>query len=342
MSELIGKFEDAIRFAEQLIQQSVGAWSDCYGDYKISIGDAILDQELAKLERRRVFIADYLRESKLLSRYINFDGWEFNCLVSIGSFEMHNQAKELCWRSGHRLVTVPVPLANDSFCTNRCSNATGKPSYKCVFPYHTIVDTEILQNFPSSSNLLGLGEFVGLYSSILDYFEGRNTSPPSSLLTFIVDLFRDICGAYNSDYESFLKKVAVSLVFKCIIMRVNEDHQIGCGIDHLIAQVLEATLQMPHGKAVYWGVCLSIALFPEWASFGMDLHTLVSNGVGIGVISLEEMGQVSGLDLPFLIESAVKTRPKRTTVLSSVLEQKQRMEFLIDRLQGFEQLSAKH
>ena len=326
-----------IKFTEQLIQRSTGIWHDCYGDYQVSIGNAVLSMKIAKWNRCRILAADYVRELTPLHQYTSHNEQGSEYLVSIGSFETHNLAKNIGLESEARLVTVPVPIANDSFCTNRCSSMPGEPSHECIFPKYTVVDTAILQKFPPSSNLLGLGEFIGLYTSILDYFESRGISPPSSLLAFIVRLFHDIYKEYRSDYEAFLKKTAISLVFKCLIMRTNRDHQIGSGIDHLIAYVLEKNLQIPHGKAVYWGTCLSLVLFPRWDSFGLDWRTLVARGVNIGVISLEEMYQIGKLDIPSLIESAVKVRPGRTTVLASALEQK--AEFLNDSFRIFKQFS---
>lgn len=320
-----------ILFIDHLVRRFEGIWRDIYGEYEISIGSAVLDKALVEPDPCKVLIDSYLRELIPLSKDTVLD--QGGCLISIGSFKMHNQAKKISSQTGARLITVPIPLANDSFCTNRCSDTTSTASYRCVFPERTIVDTAILKELPPSSNLLGLGEFVGLYTSIVDYFESRNINPPDNLLAFIADLFVDINREYKVDYELFLKKLAISLIFKCIIMRINRDHQIGCGIDHLIAYILERTLQVPHGKAVYLGTCISLAMFPEWSSFGLDLKTVVSKGIETGLVSPQEIEWIREIpDASFLVKAAIQTRPGRRTVLSYVLKQPQRMRFLKDRL----------
>jgi glycerol-1-phosphate dehydrogenase [NAD(P)+] len=193
-----------------------------------------------------------------------------------------------------------------------------------MFPRQTIIDIDLLKCFPLSKNALGFGEFVGLYCSLLDYCEVRAIPLSDSPLAFIVELFKESVQAYRANSDTWLEITAICLIFKCLIMRENGDHQIGCGIDHMIAGVLKEVLQVPHGIAVYWGTIFALVLFPEWECFGLDLHTLLTVGTDLNLISSHEVQRVLSLEPFSLITAAMRLRPERPTVLQTVLTERWR------------------
>lgn len=329
---LQNRAHQVVRFVARLSDASEAIWLDDLGSYRIRVGEGILGSELAQLSNARIVVSDFVRGYLPAIECGGQERPNPDSVVSIGASETHGAAKRLCQRLGCALVTVPIPLANDAFCTNRCDSAPAGPSYACVYPAQTIVDVGHLLALPLEANVAGLGEFVGLYCSAIDYCASREAPIPESLLGFVAESFRDLCEALRLDSRVFLRKLACCLVAKCLLMRANRDHQIGCGIDHLFAHHLGKVLEVPHGKAVYWGAILSLALFPEWEAFGLDLATLMSHGIDTSMISPKEACLIAGLDFPGAVQSSVKTRPGRPTQVSLSKELDRRTELAADRL----------
>lgn len=313
-------FTSVIHFCSSLEENGVGVWEDSFGKYRITIDQINLMEKLRSIPNPRIFyskgVADFLPE------LVNFnDGKSPSSAISIGTFNNHNTAKLFCIEKECHLITVPAPLSNDSFGTNRVQYQKYHPSTRGVFPSETIIDCNLIKQFPYSSNLLGLGEFIGLYFSIIDYCYSRNLEIPVDVINYIIKRCEKISRTITCD-DSFCVQLGVNLIFKCLIMRKNIDHQIGCGIDHLLGGYLETKLNIPHGHAIFLGCLISTLFFPEWQEFGLDIHKLISFGKSNGWLTRAIINKLTEITPEYLVNGALKLRPDRPTMLRTVSPKK--------------------
>ena len=310
-----------IKFTKDLIIKGSGIFHDGFKRTKIEIGKDILRNRIDKLEDCYLVTQD---ESKTAIMNYGIDKFNFlelsnpdkKTILSIGTFDAHNQSKQ---HKGY-LITVPLPLTNDSFCTDRCNPPKGDASFRCRFPDEIIIDLDFLSQVPFEVHLLGLGEFIGIYYSIIDYSKSRNMPVPINLLEFISDLFNKMIKLIiENEQEIFLIYLSAGLALKCCIMRQANDHEIGCGGDHMIADVLEENYKLSHGQAVLYGAIIMASLFPEWKQFGLSEEDLIKFGSTTALLDLAlfyEIKQTSSL-----INKAISHRPKRVTLLQDIHSQ---------------------
>ncbi len=297
----------------QLESDSEYTFCDGLGSYVIKVGDSILEDELLALQNKRIVRSPSIsKELTEVSFPDEIGPAEF--VVSIGSCGTHDSARRLAKECGASLITVPAPLTNDSFGTNRLSGESGTESTSSLYASRSLVDTRLLARFSRKVNLLAIGEFVGLYYSVNDYCDIGDHSVPSKLMATIVARYHDLCRP-EMGYRSFLRKMACALVLKCLVMRINLDHRIGCGIDHMLANVLEPGLGLPHGRAVYLGSIIAAGLFPDWQLYGLSPESLIRNGLSIGIITVADLRAVASVDMSWLVKSAMGLRSNRQTVL---------------------------
>ena len=100
------------------------------------------------------------------------------------------------------------------------------------------------------------------------------------------------------------------------------DHQIGCGIDHLLGGYLSAKLQIPHGHAIFLGCVVSSLLFPDWQDFGLTIDELISLGKSNGWLSNKIIEKLKGIKTEQLLLEAQVLRPDRLSILSTILRPK--------------------
>lgn len=205
----------------------------------------------------------------------------YNEVVGIGNVSVIDVAKQLSFLSKKKLVIIPSILSNDSFCTNRVT-AQNTRSWSAAYPDRIIIDLPFILETPKHINSLGIGEFIGLYSSYMDYCISYNETIESRIISFINDSYNKLVGNNWSSIMDKLRFLAVCLLFKCLIMRFNDNHQIGCGIDHSLAKAIEKTYDIPHGFAVFWGCAISLALFPNWSNSEFSLSTLLKASSTLG------------------------------------------------------------
>jgi glycerol-1-phosphate dehydrogenase [NAD(P)+] len=284
-------------------------WEDTFGKTDFIIETGNLDSILKK-KHTKYIIADYLSFEYPLCK-------KFDAITSIGGFSVHNQGKIEAQQKKVTLTTIPIPLSNDSFGTNRCSIDDNEklPSFESVYPNKCIFFIEELSKFGIKESINGIGEYIGLYYSTIDYFMKKNTTPNNELLNFICQLFRDIINAHFQNEKLFLKKIILGLVLKNLVMRINNDHEIGCGIDHFFARVYERKYSFTHGKAVYLGAIVSSLLFPEWNQWGIETPTLIKNGLSLNIISISDIHNICSQDLCLLVNEALNKRKERDSIL---------------------------
>lgn len=305
----------AITFCLNFPHEGSVEWKDEIGSYEIVIENDFFDSRLSDDSFREIFISmniqSYLNHNNIHFR--NSD--ESTDVLSIGSFETHNKAKYFSNSHNFRLITVPVPLTNDSFGTNRISILSG-PSVEGDYPAKTIFDINLIDSIPFRINVLGVGEFISLFTSIIDFYSIRSPKIPDSIIMFIGEIASRLLSTSEQGSKKFIHLLASALLFKILIMRISPDYQIGCGVDHILAGYFEKVLKIPHGKAVYIGMLISLLLFPEWEKYGFSFSNMENYGIRIGIISPSDLDKATAIKVSDIILNACKMRPARLTKIS--------------------------
>ena len=327
------KLEKLINFCQKIPEEGSIIWQDKKGHYEIFRGEKILDACTTGKTFHEVYISDFLKDTIVSSRLFKKSDTS-GSVLSIGTFDTHNKARHFCTTHNFELITTPLPLANDSFGTNRIG-VENSPSLEGKYPCSTILDIELARNLPFSANLLGMGEFIGLYTSVIDFFLTRAETPPKNLLNFICELIWNLEKSFNKNQETFIMSLSTALLFKILIMRISTDYQIGCGADHIIANYLEKNHGMPHGKAVYTGVLFLLLIYPEWENFGLFFSELENLGIATGIISNNDLKLVTALDVFSLVTNAIKIRPFRSTLLNKITSDKTLIDTTSYRLKQY-------
>lgn len=302
--------DNLIYFITNLSTNNYAVWKDSHGCFEVKIGQGLIHEYIEKTNTK-LFISDFIKINKSIPA-------KFNNVISIGGFSAHNDAKIEAQRLNIDLTTIPIPLSNDSFGTNRCSCGRNEniSSFKCKFPEKVIFDLDMLIDFGLNESISGVGEYIGLYYSIIDFYLKNYNSPDKALLNFILNNFFELLVLIeNEEKTEILKKISILLVLKCLIMRYNINHEIGCGIDHSFARVFEDELNMIHGKAVFLGSIISSFLFPEWDKWGLNTKFLVKSGKQLKIISDYDISFICDIDLYTLVNKAIKIRSERRTML---------------------------
>lgn len=297
-------------FISKLANENYAEWYDQWGDYSVQIGDNLVQHYLGK-EGCRFLVSDFL-DLKYNEPY------DFSQIVSIGGFQVHNQGKKEAQSSNYDLTTIPIPLSNDSFGTNRYS-ITGNEQFPSIcsgYPRRTIIDLQELSKFGICHSYNGIGEFLGLYYSVIDYAQKDDITPDEECLSYIIENVEHIIHLFNDKNErETIRYIAIVLVIKILIMRINKDHRIGCGIDHSIARILEREHKFPHGKAVFMGCMIVSALLPEWEKWGLAFPLLMDLGHSLGFLGIKDGEFLHQINIENLVQEAIKIRQDRKTML---------------------------
>lgn len=305
-----------VKFFEQLQNQNFVQWEDYFGKYDVEFSDNIAETIFQSCDCDHVVLFNN-RLSKVMLLKTS------DSILSIGGFQAHNRGKIEAKNRGKTLITVPTQLANDSFGTNRYSLQDNecKPSMGGIYPRKTIFDFSILLSNEIEKSLWGIGEYVGVYFSIIDY-SSKYQENFEELIAWTVEQIDELSSLLNrEDNRTILRRIASLLTVKCLIMRSNGNHEIGCGIDHSFARYLENKIQIPHGKAVYLGSLLTLLFYPEWEDKGISLEKLFKIGHYVG-ITMSDIQYLKTLDFSTLVKEASLLRPKRSFSLDQIQEGK--------------------
>lgn len=306
-------------FIHKLKDDNYAEWHDYWGDYSVQIGDGLLQHYLGK-EGYRFLVSDFL-DLKYNEPYA------FSQIVSIGGFQVHNQGKKEAQSFNIDLTTIPIPLSNDSFGTNRYSITDNEqsPSIRSDYPRRTIIDLQELRKFGIRHSYNGVGEFLGLYYSVIDYAQKDDITPDEECLSYIIENIEHMVHLFNEgNAREMLRYIAIVLVIKILIMRTNEDHRIGCGIDHSIARILEREHGFPHGKAVYMGCLIVSLLLPEWEKWGLSFSALKDLGYPLGFLEKEDIEILHQINIENLVQEAIIIRQDRKTMLQRLSKEQMR------------------
>ena len=339
------RFMWVFNFIKLLEDNSKAVWTDKYGNTSVIMGRDLLSELLHEWKRcsqNYVVVTSPIIKDKINipSSCLFKKGFveDVSKILSIGGAKEHNLAKEFLFKNEQNkfveFITVPVPLSNDSFCTNRFSSHYGNivtPSLGSACPSKIIVDFDILTDIENNLNMRGIGEVVGLYYSIWDYYSVRKLSPPKETISNIEYDIQRLITALRIQEKNWLKLLSIGLIKKCFIMRVFKDHQIGAGGDHLIAYGIEHYLKntesfsesFSHGKLVYLGSVAMAALFPEWEYGFFSLKNLIDVGIKLNLINYDNLNLLIYFFNKGIIPNfAIKTRPQRPTSLSTISQHK--------------------
>jgi glycerol dehydrogenase-like iron-containing ADH family enzyme len=198
----------------------------------------------------------------------------YDIVVGIGNVSVIDVAKKLSYRFGKKLVVIPSILSNDSFCTDRVTGNCSR-SWRAIYPHEVIIDLQRISEIPININCLGIGEFIGLYVSYMDFCVSQNEITDNRIIDFILSSFKQLVEYRWEKVTDKLKFLSICLIFKCLIMRIHGNYQIGCGIDHSLAKAIEKMHDIPHGIAVLWGCAISLALFPRWCNSEISPHAVL-------------------------------------------------------------------
>jgi len=346
LSKNIDELEEVYDYAKVIQIKNTNTWIDKYGSTKISFGPYLISNLIKKWNQKGTkyiiclspLVRRYLGIEKAKIRFIGKYSRNIKWILSIGGAREHNSAKEYLFSTDKscstKLVTAPAPLSNDSFGTNLSSPCFGNvivPSRQSAYPAQILIDSSILEDMREEFNISGVGEVMGLYYSLKDYFAVRKLSPTRDLLLKIERSVQNLAIKLKTKDAIWLKLLAIALIEKCLFMRIISDNQIIAGGDHLIAYAIdycsmnreyEHFSKLSHGEKVYWGSIVMAALFPEWEYGFFSLKKLIAFGFEIGIIEHKTYGLLEKCLKNGLIELAIKMRPNRLTILSSISQRR--------------------
>jgi glycerol dehydrogenase-like iron-containing ADH family enzyme len=334
-------FNEILSFLSNLSAKCSGVWTDKYCSTRITIGDNLIDSTVETAERESTgyyikytpIIEGLISQEMIKASDLNISRASY--LISIGGTNEHNYIKEYCSSMPNRkkMICVPVPLSNDSFCTNRSSRLCDDvlvESRETTYPTEILIDLSILGKLEKYLNLVGLGEVIGFYYSLRDYSYTNNEQIDRSLINRLEENITDIVDHLHNYGNEWLKRLAQSLILKCLVMRVMENNRIGAGGDHLIAYALEslnsrnnreADTRLPHGELVFCGSIVMSALLPQWDYKIFSLERLIAFGRENGFLHDRTIGVLLGGLNAQLIQLAISSRPNRKTILMSLSEE---------------------
>ena len=187
----------------------------------------------------------------------------------------------------------------------------------------------------TSAKSTSLALFLGLYYSVIDYAQKDGIAPDEECLSYIKEYIELMVHLINDgDERETLRYIAIVLVIKILIMRINKDHRIGCGIDHSIARILEREYNFPHGKTVYMGCLIVSLLLPEWEKWGLSFPLLMDLGHSLGFLRKEDIEILHQINIEDLVQEAILIRQDRKTMLQRLSKEQMRtaQTFLIQNL----------
>lgn len=239
--------------------------------------------------------------------------------LSIGLTKNHNQARKAALIACKGYTTCPLALPNDSFATDRFGGGPMNPAIQGTFPDVVILDWQLCADNGKDVNVFGLGECLGLLTSVRDYTLIHLLDQRCQLLSFIDEILRKLIASWsNTDYYS--KQVAIlgaTLSIKALLIRLMGTNAIIAGCDHLIAYELERCgLSWPHGKLVFAGVLLSLPLlYKDPVPIAGQLLEISSD---TGIFTVEDHNQLTTQNLTGILLKAHETRPGRSVALDNM------------------------
>ncbi len=333
---------DLFKFINNLEEKNSGMWIDEYGCTIVLFGNGLIYEVLTK-ETESFWIVSPLIKNTKYSQLLKDIPLEnkviknITYIISLGAAKEHNKAKEFLLNlyqdnnNNKKLITIPFPLSNDSFCTNRSTPLFGEiriPSRETLYPSKIIIDLELLSFVNEQLNKKGIGEVIGLYYSLHDYYLVNKLRLPHKIIAYVGNKVRDLAASLKQNKNTWLKKLAICLLMKCFIMRIARTNRVGAAGDHLISYALNIynkerakseSHELSHGEAVFLGSIAMNAIFPDIEDDNFfNLKTLIEFGLTNGIISYESLELlIRAMEDKDFLKIVLGVRPKRPTILSN-------------------------
>lgn len=203
-------------------------------------------------------------------------------IIGIGDNTAINGAKALACilRSHPALVLLPSSLATDSFLTNRYRLLTDdevSPSRIGRYPDCVLIAQPLIQSAPARVNDSGLGEYIAMYSALLDLSVCEPRRDLASAIAASEIILRNVKDRIpvNSGRVSMIFGL---LALKALVMWAHDDCRWGAGSEHKIAHALCAVTRsrVLHGEACAFGTWLICRFLALHGGLPVDLNCLRS------------------------------------------------------------------
>lgn len=313
----LAHFDDRLRTnIQRLITHDDIEFDDCYGNYKILRVSKLINY----LENK--YFKNIIIGSNIILSHDFMISENSKELLVIGSASDMSKAKEVSLANNLRLITIPTLLSNDAFATNRVDQEDGCESLESVYPIETVFVTDVLQEAPIEIHMLGIGEILSLYTSIIDYMstESNCLSEKRFGELYFFNIVHRLLSIDRKSIsnESIIISLIEGLVYKTLLMRFQGDHTIGAGIDHILSRVLEKRFSWSHGKSCILSLIVSLLLFPNWQCYPFTPDLLLNRCIDLGLINQVDIELIANMDFKEWANDALILRSNRKTCLKNL------------------------
>lgn len=258
-----------------------------------------------------------------------------NHILSVGSAEAHDQARRYSMETGHPYVTCPIPLANDSFSTNRLLGAANCAAFKTQFPCIVVLDWDLCRGVGTESNVLGLGEAIGLITSMRDFVKSMERTDGDELISFVDSITNDLLSCWTQQETATqmlrIPKLAACLSVKGLLIQLLGTNTAIASCDHLVAYELSVRgIEWPHGKLVLAGVLLTLPLVHDYSE--SETNRLMKLAMETKLLTSDNVRCILGQDIADILKAAPARRPRRNTSLRGLTDKDR--EIAADRMRS--------
>lgn len=241
-----------------------------------------------------------------------------NHIMSVGSAEAHDQARRCSMETGHSYVTCPIPLANDSFSTDRVLGSVNCAAFKTQFPCIVVLDWDLCRSVGVESNVFGLGEAIGLITSMRDFVKTMERNDGYELISFVDSITEDLllCWTQQETPTQRLRipKLAAYLSVKGLLIQLLGTNTPIASCDHLVAYELSLRgFEWPHGKLVLAGVLLTLPLVHDYSE--SEANRLMKLAIETKLLTPANVHRILRQDIADILKAAPARRPRRNTSL---------------------------
>jgi glycerol dehydrogenase-like iron-containing ADH family enzyme len=239
--------------------------------------------------------------------------------IAVGGAQQFELARAHAAKSNTPYVVCPKSLSTDAFATDRYHGNLDQAAMKGYFASAIVLDSSFLAEPSDREQSLGLGEAIGLLTSLHDQSQCTNVHLPSCFLSQVESLLVSLAKSWleNAPRAQRLLQLAFVLMFKGLLIRTFGGNGPIASCDHLIAYELRRRgYQARHGTLVILGLLLSAKLVlhnaEEWVTRAAEI------AFKYRLLEREDLVSLLNLDLVDVLLRAPRNRPQRETILHQV------------------------
>jgi glycerol dehydrogenase-like iron-containing ADH family enzyme len=244
-------------------------------------------------------------------------------ILSVGRTVVHDQARSCAAEAGVSYATCPLPLSNDSFCTDRYGGEPSRAARRLDFPAAIILDWGLCESAGLDANKPGLGEAMGLVTSVRDFALCSAEHAAEECVPLVdaaVDLLFESWNSADTPPQRKLALLGASLSLKGLMIGLLATNDIVAGCDHMVSYELKHRgVGWPHGSLVAAGVLMTLPLF-DGVPEGM-VDKLTRSSLTTGLLTIADLQRLERMDIGEVLNGAVNTRPERNTLLRRLTPQ---------------------